>query len=146
MTYKAGDEWLQRNSGSFDKLKSKHTVVRWNQIKSSAKFKPLLSDLEGLYESNEPFRSALDADVNCYLQRRSRKTPLPNNAKTISRNYFMEELCCIAIMLEMFPGPEAYPGPFLACAIHLAATQKEGPFGCFANLRSMEIKLRERGR
>lgn len=139
----AGDAWLTRNRSELSNLHMKFSVFRWDDIRLSPQFEPLLAQINALYANDDKFRAAVDEDVSLYLKRKARKEPLAADAAIISRNYFLEELCCITIMIERFPFPEAYPGPFLKSAVHLASMPHPGPFALMAGHRFIEIKPRK---
>jgi tRNA-dependent cyclodipeptide synthase len=135
-----GDAWLERNGAELQKLRMKVSVLRWDDVRLSARFEPLLQEINSLYVTDAQFRGAVDEDVSSYLKRKARKETLAPNAELISRNYFLEELCCITLMIERFPFPEAYPGPFLKSAIHLASMPHPGSFARMAGHRFIEIR------
>jgi tRNA-dependent cyclodipeptide synthase len=139
----AGDAWLERNGPKLKNLSMKFSVFRWNDIRLSPQFEPLQQQINDLYASDNKFRAAIDEDVSSYLKRLARKKVLADDAAHISRNYFLEELCCITIMIERFPFPEAYPGNFLKSAMYLASMPDPGIFAPMSSHRFIEIKIKK---
>jgi hypothetical protein len=65
-----------------------------------------------LYEQNEGFSMALDADIERYEKRKYGASMKSSNASSYAQsvNYFCEELSAHSILFEEYPSVSIYPG------------------------------------
>lgn len=110
-----GDDWLNRNGAILSRLRMPVTVHRWDEWLYHEKFADTIAQIRSLYTNSHALRQALDQDIENFYVRNYGTSEISNERRSLSAEYYMEELAVAAIMLEEKPSLVMYPGKQLNC-------------------------------
>lgn len=139
-----GEAWLSRNEPLLRQLTIPTQHWRWDDFRLSFSFQANLSVLRELHKNDLGFREALETDVQYFLRRRERHGHTVYTSAYDSREYFLEELSCISVMIDRLPIPEVYPGPCFRAARYLKRATHIEPFAAFRTHRFLELIASDR--
>lgn len=106
--YAAGDAWLERNAECLNHPVV--TIVRWEDVKKSPKYKEAYQVVTDIYEHNNQFRRDVDRGIMEYWQRQDHSDGEFQRYFALSKSYALEELAVFSIFYRKEGGISAYPG------------------------------------
>lgn len=121
LTLKEGEEWVARNTKFIQTLPS-CSVYRWEEWRQTDDYRENYIKVQKLYNTNEEFRVAIDANVAEFMERREERGEINQNNRDrynfFSREYLIEETAVFAMMFARNPAVDIYPGTvLLPCVI-----------------------------
>ncbi|MFE9577639.1 tRNA-dependent cyclodipeptide synthase [Nocardia sp. NPDC006044] len=101
----AGDQWIARNIGYIDQINCPTNILRWDFALSHPRYGDLYDAIEQAYETDEPYRHAIDSTIDRFIERRLSREPEVNQdqVRKSCRAYLLEE-CPIIIPLWAHEG------------------------------------------
>jgi hypothetical protein len=111
---KTGDEWLERNKASYNKLSIPFEIVRWNYFLFHEKFAEQKELLLEAKRNNEDYANAFletsAAFITRYLNRCEKKLAAETLEK-ITFDYLLEECTALCLWMELGCHFYIYPSP-----------------------------------
>lgn len=90
----AGDNWLTRNSISYESLDIPYKILRWDDWLNHTKYSQSYEQISSYYQNNTEYRNELNKSIVEFLARYVQK---PEN---INFNYEKAFNCCIDYLME----------------------------------------------
>jgi tRNA-dependent cyclodipeptide synthase len=109
----AGDDWLERNRATLDRLPPGSTVIRWNHWLTHPDYESTRAAFGDLYRFDHVFRDALDRDASIFVVRHNAAELKPAQLQVMlenSREFILEEISAHTLLGRDYPSAKVYPG------------------------------------
>ncbi len=124
-----GENWIKDNLKYLENI-PQYELHRWEDWKKRDNYETYLHQINELYRTNPEFYSAVDLNVEQFLDRQSKKRDMSLSDKRrfayFSREYLLEETAVFAIMFEECVAVDIYPGSVLLPCIFFRERHLEG--------------------
>ncbi len=149
--YKA-DLWLDCNKKYFDRLKSNHTIKRWDEYLYSPKYTDTWHHIKNLYDYDLSFRQIVLQDVSEHIDRVKKTNNIEMSDGKIylfkhhSINYLLEECTGLAIAFDVKDYNdliEFYPGNLAKCLGYFEGKSLPIPLNSLSHRRTVKIQFEE---
>lgn len=126
-----GQNWLDRHSGILQSA-SHIEIKRWHEWLEDRNFEQTQQQVQYLYQNNDAFHQAIEANINAIWQRRQALTVDAYSQDNfslfaqLSRRYLLEEISVFSMMFERGRAIDAYPGTTIFAALVFKGRNVEG--------------------
>lgn len=110
-----GNDWLNRNAQILSRLRMPVVIHRWDEWLNHEKYSDSIAQIRSLHANSNALRQALEQDIDNFYVRNYGTAEVSEKRRSLSAEYYMEELAVAAIMLEENPSLVMYPGKQLNC-------------------------------
>ena len=113
-----GETFLLKTKDLFTGLPSEKVhLTRWQEHLQGVEFQKAKTVLDGLFETNEEFRAAVEYDAAAFVKRQKKQNRIlavgMEEAIGLSSQYILEEIAVFSALSEKGWTVELYPGPEL---------------------------------
>ena len=111
---RAGQHWVMRNAEYIKSLPD-YQIIRWEEWRNRADYKPQLDEIKKLYMANEHVRNLINETIEEFWARCVKREPDidPKRFKDFahhSRTYLLEETAIFFLMYKEQKAADIYPG------------------------------------
>jgi tRNA-dependent cyclodipeptide synthase len=111
-----GDEWIARNQSVIDALRVPVSLLRWQMLIEDPQFRAMRARLDALVAAEPLFADAIERGAELFVSRARKHGAVIRDEPLwlrCSRDYLIEEMAVIAILQEVRPAIDCYPGSWL---------------------------------
>lgn len=109
----AGDQWIERNCSTYEKMSIPCNIIRWDKWLYHNDFNNQLKFIQNLYNNDLTYKKAIDENINDYIKRNVQKELINNfDLKRVSLlclDYLQEECAAMTLWPEGNYNFEVYP-------------------------------------